>query len=332
MLRNLKPILNKIKNQENLSSQEAYNLQACILQGEVADEQILQIFENIDQRKAKNYNNSLKLTEQEFKGFVKASQEKTLKIPTSLKTLDIVGTGGDRLNTFNISTATALLSAKMGIKVAKHGNRSASSISGSADVLESLGYDLEQEPDNILLDLETKNFAFLYAKKYNPAFRFVAPARQKFGKKTYFNFLGPLLNPILPSYMLLGVSDWSMSDFMGQELIASGVEKLWVVSSVSGMDEIAITENTLVKQFEKNQPTKEFEINPEELGFEQTNLTELQIQTREQAKEILTKVLEFKATKAQNQAVEINLCAVLVITNQAKNMEQARKMVYPNSS
>jgi anthranilate phosphoribosyltransferase len=322
----LSNILLKLKKQENLNKAEAFELQRHILQGKLSDIQILEVFENFDKRNPEKYKNSLKITKEEFTGFVEASRKETIKIDTNLQTIDIVGTGGDNLNTFNISTATALLASKIGLKIAKHGNRSASSISGSADVLEALGYNLEKDEKEILEDLESKNFAFLYAKKYNPAFRFPGPARKMFGKKTYFNFLGPLLNPIQPSYMLLGISDWSMVDLMGQELIKNGLKKLWIVSSKSGMDEIAITENTKVKEFENNEESKEFEISPQDLGFSKVSLEELQIKTREEAKQVLENVLKLKGTEAQNNAVLINLYAVLLISGKAKSLTEAKEL------
>jgi anthranilate phosphoribosyltransferase len=334
-------LISKLKNCHELNFEEAFNLQTDILDGKLATSEILEVFNNIDNRPFDKYKNSLKISENEFEGFVKASIEKTIKIKTNIETVDIVGTGGDKLNTFNISTASCLLAASFGLKIAKHGNRSASGIFGSADVLEALGLDLEKSPQEILKDLESQNFAFLYAKKYNPSFRFVAEARKLFGKKTYFNFLGPLLNPISPKYMLLGLSDFSMANLMGTQLIKSGLKKIWIVSSLSGMDEISALENTKVKEFKKLSTSNlnlqlkktnkefevsEFEINPRNFGLKLGKIQDIQIQNAKEAILVFKDVLNNKANQTQKNSVLLNVAAVLTITGFVKNFREGLKI------
>ncbi len=314
--------LNKIQDKKSLNTDEAYILQDIILSGKASDEEIFSLFQAFDARDSQDFKNSIKITKEEFNGFVRASQDKMNQIENNLKICDIVGTGGDDLKTFNISTAASLVCSSLDLKVAKHGNRAASGIFGSADILENLGYKIEQSSEEAKKNLETFGFVFLFAKSFNPAFRFAGPARKKFSQKTYFNFLGPLLNPTFPTYMLLGVSDWTMAKLMANNLIDSGVKKLWVVQSAEGMDEISAISETKIIEFQKNQKPKEFTIKPEDYNLVRGTIKDIQITSSEEAVEIFTQVIQGKAKPVQINSVAMNAAAILNISDKVKTYEE----------
>ncbi len=177
-------------------------------------------------------------TPAEIAAFVRALREKSVPVPLDAETrsreiLDIVGTGGDRLGTFNISTTAAIICAAAGVTVAKHGNRAVTSQAGSADVLEALGIRIDLTPEEAARSLATKNFAFFFAPNFHPAFKNIGPARKlcaERGQRTIFNFLGPLLNPVHPSAMLVGVSNVELCEPLAHVLQSLGVRRGMVVS------------------------------------------------------------------------------------------------------
>ena len=234
----LKPFLEKL-NKGKLNKQEAFMMQGVILDGNFDTQGLVYVFEILNIRNGVPTG----LYEEEMQGIFEASIKRSVSFKKlDFETIDIVGTGGDGFNTLNISTIAALESSKQGLKVTKHGNRSSSSKCGSADFLEVLGYYIEATPDKAYENLIDTSFTFLYAKTYHPAFRFAAPARKEFGKRTYFNYLGPLLNPARPNFMLLGIGgDFNAHKVMGPVLINSGVKKVWFIQSAEGLDELSPT-------------------------------------------------------------------------------------------
>jgi len=197
-----------------------------------------------------------------------------LKINHSMDVIDIVGTGGDCAHSINISTLAAIVVSAAGVKVAKHGNRAASSKCGTADVLESLGVNLSPEPDKSLQMLQEIGICFLFAQKYHSAMRYVAPVRKEIRIPTIFNILGPLSNPASANLQLLGVYDESLVEPLAHVLSNLGVKRGMVVFGRDRLDEISMSDSTLICEFSGDE-FKTYEITPEQFGFERCKKEEL---------------------------------------------------------
>jgi anthranilate phosphoribosyltransferase len=196
--------------------------------------------------------------------------------------IDVCGTGGDGINSLNISTAVCFVLAAAGVKVAKHGNRAVSSKSGSSDLLQEVGYKIDCSNDEIIENLEKHNLAFLFAPRFHPAFLHVAQARQNLGVKTIFNYLGPLLNPLKPKKQIIGVSNAEIVKFIPQIFCALGGDNCFAVHGLDGMDEISISANSLIyKTIKINQDnpiesdTSREIFNPEDFGFQKRNIADI---------------------------------------------------------
>jgi anthranilate phosphoribosyltransferase len=187
--------------------------------------------------------------------------------------VDVVGTGGDGFGTFNISTTAAFIAAGAGVKVAKHGNRAASSKTGSADLLEALGLDLEMGPDRVKAMIQEIGFGFFFAPRYHPAMRHVGPVRKELGIRTVFNFLGPLCNPA-GARMSLGTSDSSMARLMVDVLAARGIDRAFVVHGEDGLDELTTTAPTRIFRLVDGEVT-EAEFTPEDFGVQRALISDL---------------------------------------------------------
>jgi anthranilate phosphoribosyltransferase len=317
-------LLSKRKSQSSLSRQEFGYLQEEILQNKVGLAQFLELFEELER-------NPIQL--EEFLGAVKTSQKYTQKVQTNHPTLDIVGTGGDGLHTFNISTLAALVVASCGVKVAKHGNRAASGLAGTADTLENLGVKIDLDATKTGYILDQIGFCFCFAKSFNPAFRFVAEARKTWGKPTYFNFLGPTLNPTSPSFMVLGVNNYTMTDFLGKAIlendpqtnqIKSKNRRVWVLKSDDGLDEIGPESNTCVTDFrilDQKITTQELLINPNDFVSQKSYLSQIQVQTATEASTVFRQVLQNQATPTQIETVCLNAAAGLLVSGKVENLK-----------
>lgn len=188
--------------------------------------------------------------------------------------LEIVGTGGDEANSFNISTTSALVIAAAGIPVAKHGNRSVSSKSGAADVLEALGVKIDIEPEHMQKVLEEAGICFMFAQKYHGAMKYVAPVRKELGIRTIFNVLGPLTNPACANMQLLGVYSEDLVEPMAEVLVKLGISKGMVVYGQDGLDEISLSSPTICCEIKNGEITK-YVIEPEMFGFSRCQKTDL---------------------------------------------------------
>lgn len=234
---------------------------------------------------------------------------------------DCVGTGGDGANTINISTTAAILAAACGLKMAKHGNRSVSSLSGSADLLESLGVNLSMSPAVASNCLAEANICFLYAPAYHPGFKHAGPVRKAMGIRTLFNILGPLVNPALPSTMLLGVYTPQLLSIIAQSLLLTGVKRAWVVHG-SGLDEIALHGKTQLIEIANNQLHKKT-ITPEDFGLTRYTLEDIKGGTPQENATVIKDILQGKGLPAHNSAVIINCAALLYLHNKAENLKDA---------
>ena len=234
---------------------------------------------------------------------------------------DCVGTGGDGANTINISTTAAILAAACGLKMAKHGNRSVSSMSGSADLLEAFGVNLSMSPQTAKQCLEQANLCFLFAPAYHAGFKHAAPVRKAMGIRTLFNILGPLVNPAQPSTMLLGVYTPELMQPLAQALQLTGVKRAWVVHG-SGLDEIALHGTTQVVEINAGQ-LSEKTISPQDFGLKNYTLDDIKGGTPEQNAAFIKAILSGNGQAAHNAAVIINCAALLYLHDKAKTLTEA---------
>ena len=237
---------------------------------------------------------------------------------------DCVGTGGDGANTINISTTAAILAAACGLKMAKHGNRSVSSMSGSADLLESFGVNLTMSPATANPCLMQANLCFLFAPAYHPGFKYAAPVRKAMAIRTIFNILGPLVNPTSPSVMLLGVYTPELINIMAKALLLTGVKRAWVVHG-SGLDEIALHGDTQVTEICDGKLIEKT-ISPEDFGLSRYSLDEIKGGTPDENAEMISKILAGQGQPAHNAAVIINCAALLYLHNKADSLPLAAEL------
>ena len=233
--------------------------------------------------------------------------------------LEIVGTGGDKSNSFNISTTSAMVIAAGGVPVAKHGNRAASSKSGAADVLEALGVKIDIEPEQSLKVLTETGICFLFAQKYHSAMKYVGPVRKELGIRTVFNILGPLTNPAAANMQVMGVYDEALVEPLARVLANLGVKRAMVVYGTDGLDEISASAPTKVCEVKDGEFTS-YTITPEQFGFEPCDKSELVGGTPEENAAITREILD-GATGAKRNAVMLNAGAGLYIGGAADSLE-----------
>jgi anthranilate phosphoribosyltransferase len=209
-------------------------------------------------------------TVEEITGFARTARAMATPITVSGDLLDTCGTGGDGLATFNISTLAAIVAAACGARVAKHGNRAASSACGSADVLEQLGVKIDLAPEGVARCIDAAGIGFLFAPVFHPSFRFAAVPRRELGMRTVFNVLGPLCNPASASYQSLGVADASLVGKMAEVLVRLGVERAIVFHAGDGMDELSLSSPSRVIEIDGER--KEYQLDPAELGLTPASL------------------------------------------------------------
>jgi anthranilate phosphoribosyltransferase len=263
------------------------------------------------------------ITVDELAGFREALIELAIKVDLSdYNTIDIVGTGGDGKDTFNISTLTSFIVAGTGQKVAKHGNYSVSSKSGSSDMLESFGYEFTNDENTLRSHLEKANICFLHAPKFHPAMKAVGPTRKALALKTFFNILGPLVNPSSPQNQLLGTFNLEIARLYNYILQEENIN-YGIVHALDGYDEISLTGS--FKLFTKN---GEQLISPEELG--QSRLKQSDIfggNSVEEAAKIFKSIIEGSGTEVQNNVVLTNAAFALKIVDESKSFEDAFEIV-----
>lgn len=244
---------------------------------------------------------------------------------TNMDITEIVGTGGDKSNSFNISTTSAFIAAAAGVKVAKHGNRAASSKSGAADVLEKLGLNLMLEKEKSLEMLEKLNFCFLFAVKYHAAMKYVAPVRKTLGIRTIFNILGPLTNPAKANMQVLGVYSKELVNPMSRVLSNIGVKRGMTVFGMDGLDEISASDKTYVCEF-RDGWFKEYELEPEDFGYKKCDKSELEGGTPEENAEITRNILNGTLRDGKRNAVCLNAGAAIYVAGKADSLAEGIKI------
>ena len=260
----MKIYLDKLNNKENLTFEESKSAFNILMNGKASEDEIF------------NFLTLLSLkgeVSSEIAGGVYVLREKSKRVNND-ECIDTCGTGGDGMNTLNISTASALLLASIGIKVAKHGNKAVSSKCGSGDVLEALNININLEPNLVEDQINKVNFGFMFAPNYHSAMKFVGPTRKKIGKRTIFNMIGPLSNPALVTRQVIGVFDKNLLNIFAEALKNLGIKFAWIVNSEDGLDEISPYEKTNVVQLNKGEISN-ITIDPKELNIQANNIKDL---------------------------------------------------------
>ena len=306
----LKPLLNHVADGQALSAAQAEDAFNIIMSGEATTAQIAGFLMALRVRGE---------TVDEITGAVKAMRAKMLTIEAPHDAIDIVGTGGDASGTYNISTASAFVTAACGVPVAKHGNRALSSKSGMADVASALGVKLDCEMELVKRSIWEANIGFLVAPRHHSAMKYVMPARIEMGVRTIFNLLGPLSNPAGVKRQLTGAfsRDWIAP--MAQTLGNLGCDMTWVVNGSDGLDEITTTGPTYVAQW-KDGALSEFEISPEDAGLPLAKPEDLKGGTPEENAEALRSLLQ-GAPGAYRDCVVFNVAAALLVAGKAEDLK-----------
>ena len=309
----IKEAIVKIVNKEDLTYDEAYTVMNEIMSGETTPTQNAAFLAALSTKSARAE------TTDEIAGCAAAMRDHATKVETDMELFEIVGTGGDSAHSFNISTTSALVAAAGGMKVAKHGNRAASSKSGTADCLEALGVNIEQSPEKCVELLREVGMCFFFAQKYHSSMKYVGAIRKELGFRTVFNILGPLTNPGSPSMQLLGVYDDYLVEPLAQVLINLGVKRGMVVYGQEKLDEISLSAPTTVCEF-KDGWFKTYVITPEEFGFERCTKEDLVGGTPEENAKITLAILKGEQGHKRN-AVLMNAGAALYIGGKAETMK-----------
>jgi len=326
----IKEAIIKIVGKGDLTYDEAYTAMNEIMAGETTPTQNAAFLAALSTKSTKAE------TIDEIMGCATAMREHAIPVNTGdMDTLEIVGTGGDGAHSFNISTTTAFIAAAAGVKVSKHGNRAASSKSGTADCLEALGANISLEPEKCVELLNSANFCFFFAQKYHTSMKYVGPIRKELGIRTVFNILGPLTNPCQPKRQLLGVYDEYLVEPLARVLYGLGVKNGMVVYGKEKLDEITAVGPTVVCEF-NNGEYKSYEITPEEFGFKRCTKEDLVGGTPEENAQITRDILSGKETGPKRDTVLMNAGAALYIAGKASSIaegiEIAKKLIADGSA
>lgn len=315
----IKEAIIKIVNKGDLTYDEAYSVMNEIMSGETSPTQNAAFLAALSTKSTKAE------TIDEISGCAAAMREHATPVPhPGMDVLEIVGTGGDGAHTFNISTTAAFVIAAAGIKVAKHGNRAASSSSGTADVQQALGINIDQSPEKALQLLKDVGFCFLFAQKYHAAMKYVGAIRKELGFRTVFNILGPLTNPANPSYFLLGVYDEYLVEPVAKVLDQLGVKRALVVHGLDHLDEISASAPTLICEL-KNGYYRTTTIKPEDFGLPQGTKEELVGGSPEDNAKITRGILEGTMTGTKRNAVLLNAGAGIYVGGGADSIKEGVK-------
>ncbi len=309
----IKEAIVKIVNKEDLTYDEAYTVMNEIMSGETTPTQNAAFLAALSTKSAKAE------TTDEIAGCAAAMRDNATKVDTGMDIFEIVGTGGDNAQSFNISTTSAFVAAAGGMKVAKHGNRAASSLCGTADCLEALGVNIQQSPNRCIELLKEAGMCFFFAQKYHTSMKYVGPIRKELGFRTVFNILGPLTNPGSPKMQLLGVYDEYLVEPLAQVLINLGVKRGMVVYGKDKLDEISMSAPTAVCEF-KDGWFRSYTIAPEDFGFERCTKDDLKGGTPEENAKITREILGGAKGHKRN-AVLMNAGAALYIGGKAETLK-----------
>jgi anthranilate phosphoribosyltransferase len=275
-------LIEKLGRRGDLTSDEAANVMAVIMRGEATSAQIAGLLIGLAMKGERP---------EELVGFARTMRAEAVQLTAPAgEVFDTCGTGGDRSGTFNISTAAALVVAACGVRVAKHGNRSVSSLCGSADVLDALGVRVGAPPELVERSLADAGIAFFFAPTFHPAMRHAAPARKELGVRTAFNLLGPLTNPARPSRQIVGVPRPELTELLARTLLLLGSTRAWVVHGADGLDELSTTGHTKVSEC-RDGAVQTFYVHPSDYGLPKSSVDALKggdaVQNAQRIREVL---------------------------------------------
>jgi len=312
----LEKYLSKVVEKENLNAEEAENAMRAIMSGESNNIQTAAFLASLRMKGE---------TEEEIAAFARVMRDLALKInPKVEKSVDVCGTGGDAIKTFNISTTAAFITACV-VPVAKHGNRSVTSKCGSADVIEELGVNLALPPRRIEECIEKVGIGFMFAPLHHQAMKNVMEVRQKLGMRTVFNILGPLTNPANATHQLIGVYDGSLTELIAKVLRILGLKKALVVHGEPGVDEVSVCGKTKVSQL-SNGVIRTYFINPEDFGVEMASPGEIAGGSRKESARILRDVLSCKEGGAKRDVVLLNAAAAIFAADESRSIRDGFEM------
>ena len=315
----IKEAIVKIVNKGDLTYEEAYTVMNEIMGGETTPTQNAAFLAALSTKSARAE------TTDEIAGCAAAMRGHAIKVETGMELFEIVGTGGDNAGSFNISTTAALVAAAGGVKVAKHGNRAASSLCGTADCLGALGVNIQQDPDLALKMLKETGFCFLFAQKYHAAMKYVGPIRKELGFRTVFNILGPLTNPAKPEQFLLGVYDGYLVEPLAKVLCSLGVKRGLVAYGQEKLDEISPNGPTTICEL-KDGYYRTRVIRPEDFGLTPGTKEELVGGTPEVNAQITRDILSGKLQGTKRNAVLMNAGAGLFVGGRADTLADGVKL------
>ena len=307
----------RLSKGEDLSADQMQAVMEEVMSGSVETPQIISFLSNLNKQGE---------TAEEFAAAVRVMRRHAVTIQTKHRViLDTCGTGGDRKHTFNISTAAAFVASGCGIVVAKHGNRSVSSKSGSADVLEALGIDINMAKETIEKCLDNVGIAFLFAPNFHPAMKYAMEARKKMAVRTIFNFLGQLSNPAGATHQLVGVYDSQWANILANALKELGVEHALIVCGEDGLDEITTAAKTSILEVQGSALKPKYEISPEDFGFKRARPADLDGGTASDNARILLDVLNGKSGP-QRDIVILNAAAAIYAADKAQSLKDAIRL------
>lgn len=309
----IKEAIVKIVNKEDLTYAEAFTVMNEIMSGETSPTQNAAFLAALSTKSARAE------TSDEIAGCAAAMRAHAQKVETDMELFEIVGTGGDNAHSFNISTTSALIIAASGMKVAKHGNRAASSNCGTADCLEALGVNINQSPEKCIELLNKVGMCFFFAQKYHTSMKYVGAIRKELGFRTVFNILGPLTNPGTPSIQLLGVYDDYLVEPLAQVLINLGIKRGMVVYGMDKLDEISLSASTKICEI-RDGWFKSYFIKPEDFGFACCTKEDLKGGTPAENAKITLNILKGEKGHKRN-AVLMNAGAGLYLGGKADNIK-----------
>lgn len=313
----IKEAILKLSKKENLNYEEAKEVMNEIMSGKATAVQMSSYLTALSMKGE---------TIEEITGSAAGMRANCIKLLHNMEVLEIVGTGGDNSNSFNISTASAIVIAAGGVAVAKHGNRAASSKCGAADVLEELGININISPEKSHKLLSKINICFLFAQNYHIAMKYVAPVRKELGIRTVFNILGPLSNPAGANIELMGVYDESLIEPLAKVMQNLGVKRGMVVYGTDKIDEISMSSETKVCEILDKENLKSYTISPKDFGYDFCDKKELEGGSVKENAEIIRNIFNLKDNGAKRKAVCMNAGAGFYIAKKVKNIKEGVQM------
>ena len=307
----IKKSISELIDGNDLSMEEAMGVMEIIMSGDATAAQISAFITALRFKGE---------TPEEIAGMARIMREKSVSVQVNNPVLDTCGTGGDGANTLNISTATGLLVSSAGITVAKHGNRAMSGSTGSADVLESIGANIQLEAKDVELCLEKIGFGFMFAQMFHPSMKYAAGPRKEIGIRTVFNLLGPLTNPAGAEYQLIGVSERSIGDKLIHALKILGSTKALVVHGLDGLDEVSLANETEVWELNEMK-IENYRVSPEQLGFKRQPSSLLAVKDAQDSANKIIGVFEGEKTVERN-SVLVNSAFALYACGKASDFQE----------